>query len=426
MSQRLVAAALVVSSYVLPTLVYAQASSPGSGPDSAAVSEPAGDAEAAAVAAPAAASANVQLAETKEQAKVSPPSPAAEPEPKDRRIESLYPLSGTGSSFPLALDLGPLILEAHLSVFAQYVLSVRTEGEESDWFHEFELPRAHARLDAAWENARARVLIEAIRSASEGSLLGVAGDSFVTRVREAWASYTAWDVLEAQLGLVPTLTTGPLEAMWGMRQVSATAVERTQLLVPADLGATVRGLFPKGFGWVGVGAYNGEGYAQRELNRGKNIEIATVVHPLAFSEELKPVTLQTSYVSGSRGTALARADRVTASAAWMGELIRGGVTFTHAWGVDDQPDTRAIAAEAFIRVKPIERISVGLDATYWVRDLAAESDYSVVITGGVGVFIVEPLAAFLAVDGLLQGAEAAQNETPKDDVRLRVIGAVEF
>jgi len=211
-----------------------------------------------------------------------------------------------------------------------------------------------------------------------------------------------------------------------MRQVSATAVERTGLLVPADLGATVRGLFPKGFGWVGVGAYNGEGYAQRELNRGKNIEIATVVHPLAFSEELKPVTVQTSYVSGSRGTALARADRITASAAWMGELIRGGVAFTHAWGVDDQPDTRAIAAEAFIRVKPIERISVGLDATYWVRDLSAESDYSVVITGGVGVFIVEPLAAFLAVDGLLQGAEAAQSETPKDDVRLRVIGAVEF
>jgi hypothetical protein len=335
-------------------------------------------------------------------------------------------LSGTGSSFPLALDLGPLIVEAHLSVFAQYVLSVRTEAEESDWFHEFELPRAHARLDAAWEDARARVLIEAIRSASEGSLLGVAGDSFVTRVREAWASYTAWDVLEAQLGLVPTLTTGPLEAMWGMRQVSATAVERTGLLVPADLGATVRGLFPKGFGWVGVGAYNGEGYAQRELNRGKNIEIATVVHPLAFSEALKPVTVQTSYVSGSRGTALARADRITASAAWMGELIRGGVVFTHAWGVDDQPDTRAIAAEGFIRVKPIDRLSLGLNATYWVRDLAADSDYSVVITGGAGVFIVEPLAAFLAVDGLLQGEEAAQNETPKDDVRLRVIGAVEF
>ncbi|MBL8744543.1 MAG: hypothetical protein JNK04_25720, partial [Myxococcales bacterium] len=196
---------------------------------------------------------------------VATPPPEAGPKP----IVDFFPLSGGRASFPLLDERDPLVIEAHLSVYTQYVLSVRDDVEETDWYHEFELPRAHARIDAAFEGARARVMVEGVRSASEGSLLGVAGDSFVLRLREAWVAYTAWDIVETRLGLVPTMTIGPVESLWGMRMVAPTAIERAGLLSPADLGGTLRGLFPKGFGWVGAGAYNGEGYTQRELNRGK-------------------------------------------------------------------------------------------------------------------------------------------------------------
>ncbi len=341
-------------------------------------------------------------------------------------IVDFFPLSGGRASFPLVDSLDPLVIEAHLSVYTQYVLSVRDANGETDWYHEFELPRAHARIDAQFEGARARILVEGVRSASEGSLLGVAGDSFVLRLREAWLAYTAWDIIETRLGLVPTMTIGPVESLWGLRMVAPTGIERAGLLSPADLGGTVRGFFPKGFGWVGAGAYNGEGYTQRELNRGKNVEVATEIHPFAFSEAAAPFTVLASYSSGSSGTALARSNRVSTSLGWQGDVVRGGASFTYAWGIADQGDTLSALAEGFIRVRPIERLSLGANGMFWSRDLAAESDWAVTITGSVGYFIVDPLGVFLAVDGFLLGEEANQALPPKDDVRLRVIGAVDF
>jgi len=353
-------------------------------------------------------------------APVSPETPPAKP------IVDPFSLSGARASFPLVDGLEPFVIEAHLSLFAQYVLSVRDDNGVTDWFHEFEVTRAHARIDAEFEGARARVLVEGVRSATEGALLGVAGDSFILRLREAWAGYTAWDIIETRLGMVPTMTTGPIESLWGMRMVAASGAERAGLLSPADLGGTIRGLFPKGFGWVGVGAYNGEGYSQRELNRGKNIEIATELHPFAFSDAAAPFTVLASYSSGSSGTGLARSDRVSTSLGWQGDVIRGGANFTYAWGNADQGDTLSLLGEGFIRVRPIERLSLGANAVFWKRDLASESDWLVTITGSAGYFIVDPLGIFLAVDGFLLGEQAEQALPPKDDVRFRVIGAVDF
>lgn len=75
-----------------------------------------------------------------------------------------------------------------LQVFGQYALRL-VDGSAGDtaWFHAFELPRAHASLGASYGPVQGRFVLEAVRSASEGALLGVAGDSLVLRVREAWA-----------------------------------------------------------------------------------------------------------------------------------------------------------------------------------------------------------------------------------------------
>lgn len=355
------------------------------------------------------------------------PAAAAAAAPKKEAVSSDgWQLSGGRASFPLVDDLDPLIIEAHLSVFAQYVLSVRTEADETEWFHDFELTRGHARLDAAFENARARVMVEAVRSATEGSLLGVAGDSFVIRMREAWGSYTPWDILEARVGLLPTMTIGPIEQMWGMRMIAPTAIERAGLMSPADLGVTLRGILPLKLGWLGVGAYNGEGYTRRELNRGKNIEIAASLHPLATIDGAEPVVVGGSYVSGSTGTGLARADRITANLGWEGDIIRGGATFTYAIGVEGDSDRNGILVEGFVRVRPIERLVFGADAFSFFRNTDDFDDRVVTITGAAGYFFLDPIGAFLAVDGILAGETAEQTLPGQDDVRLRVIAAVDF
>lgn len=333
---------------------------------------------------------------------------------------------GLRASFPLWSDEDPLEVAVHGSVIAQYVFGLRDGGEELAWFHSFELPRAQARVDVSLEDADARVTLEAVRSAAEGSLLGVAGDAFVFRVREAWAGYTAFEHVEARLGVVPTLTVGPLETMSGLRMVNPTLQERTGLLAPADLGGTLRGLLPGKFGFVGVGLYNGEGYSQRELNRGKNVEIGSAVHPLASIEGADPLVLQLSYVSGSSGTGLSRADRLTTGVAWEGDLLRGGATFTYGWGARGDGNTDSIAAEAFVRVHPIDPLVFGASASLWYRDVDVSTDHLTTITGTVGVYPVSIVGAFLAVDGFVMG-EAARAALPaQEGVRFRLIGAADF
>lgn len=359
----------------------------------------------------------------------APPPENAPPPDETKRHKTAsekWQLSGGRASFPLVDDLDPLVIEAHLQVFAQYVLGIRSEADGTDWNHDFELTRGHAWLDAYFEGARARVMLEGVRSASEGALIGVAGDSFVMRMREAYAGYTAWDLLEGRVGLIPTMTIGPIEQMWGMRMINAAGIERAGLASPADLGATLRGILPLGLGWLGVGAYNGEGYDRRELNRGKNIEVATSIHPLATVKGGEPFVIGGSYQSGSTGTALARADRINANVGWEGDVIRGGAAFTYAIGLNGDSDRNGMVAEGFVRVMPIERLAFGADAMAFFRDTANYEDRVVTITGAAGYFFIDPVGAFLAVDGQLFGEPTEQALPGQDDVRVRVIAAAGF
>jgi hypothetical protein len=330
------------------------------------------------------------------------------------------------ASFPLLGEDHPLQIEPHTSIISQYVFSLREEAGSSDWFHEFELPRAFAWVDARYDDAEARVLIEGVRSASEGALIGVAGDSLVLRLREAWASHTAWGLLETRIGLVPTMTVGPIEAMWGMRPIQPTGIERTALASPADLGVTLRAVLPNRHGWVGVAGYNGEGYARRELNRGKNIELAANLHPLAGVRGVEPLTVFASYVSGSSGTGLGRADRWTAALGWQGERIRGGVTTTYALGVAGAPEVDSLVVEGFVRIMPLERLVLGADVLHWQRDLSVGGDTAISVSGAAGYFIVDPVAAFIAVDGQVFGDAARASLPGQDDLRIRWIGTASF
>ena len=71
-------------------------------------------------------------------------------------------------------------------------------GSSSTWFHAFDVPRVHAAVEGAYDDTlRGRVVMEAVRSASEGALIGVSGDSLVIRVREAYGAYRPVEALEA-------------------------------------------------------------------------------------------------------------------------------------------------------------------------------------------------------------------------------------
>lgn len=298
---------------------------------------------------------------------------------------------------PTSAGTTPLVVKVRpgLEIFAEYAYrNTKFQNGDSTWYHQLDVPRLHMALGAEAGDARGRVVIEGVHSAAEGALVGVAGDSVVLRAREAYAAYRLW-WLEGSAGIVPKLTLPELDGTWMMRAVAPSPQDTSGILPPADVGASARLELPEAFGWIGAGVYNGEGYTSRELNRGKNFEVAASIHPLAQGP-VQPLAVFASYEVGSSGTGLARADRATGAFLWQGKMVRAGLAFTQAWGVEDDAERRSRVANAFVRVEPIERVLFGARVDRFWLDTNVDSDATVTqLTATAGYRLADPLEAFL-------------------------------
>ncbi|MFO0590767.1 MAG: hypothetical protein U0441_24705 [Polyangiaceae bacterium] len=274
------------------------------------------------------------------------------------------------------------------------------------WFHAFEVPRAIASARVSAGPATSAIAVEGVYSSSEGALVGVAGDSFVVRVREASVGYRLSTWLAVDAGIVPTLVIPTLDTAMGLRALAAASVEQQGILSPADLGLSAKVAFPKGYGFAAAAVYNGEGYTNRELNRGKNVELAALVRP-SPGTALAPLGLFASYQNGSTGTGLSRADRVTGALLWEGERVRGAAAFTYAFGVQDVGARQAAILDVGVRGEPIVRWILAARAQAYFRDMKSSGDRLVLVTGATGVRIAPPLEAFVALTRSLPGGAAA-------------------
>lgn len=353
------------------------------------------------------------LAAAAAQAQTAAPAPPPPPAPP----ASVANATAAGST--------GLALRPGLEAFAQYgVRLTNVDAGGLEVFHAFDVPRVHASLEGEYEHARARVVAEAVRSASEGALLGVAGDSILLRVREAWGGWSS-PRLDVRAGVVPTLTVPEVESTWGLRAVTSTPLEATRLVAPADLGVTARYQLPGGRGSVALGAYNGEGYAQREFNRGKNLEAFALVRPLVGTAAA-PLCAFASYVLGTSGLGDGRADRFTGGVLWRGARVRGGATFTWAWGADDRPDRESWLAEAFVAAEPVGALIVGARFLRWQRDVSVDTDRITSLVATVGWRVTRPWEVFLAGTRSIPGGRAAQALPGSDHWDLRAVSRVVF
>ena len=313
-----------------------------------------------------------------------------------------------------------------LDVFGWYTLRwTYPQAGGNEFFHRVDLGRGHASLFAEWMGARGRFVLEAVRSAAEGSWLGVAGDSLVLRAREAWAGYRYRDWLEGRFGVVPTLSIQVIESVWMLRAVSAVWLEQTQLLSPADLGGTLVAALPWQLGWIGIGAYNGEGYNNRELNRGKNVEVALTVTPLA-TLGWHALEAHIAFVSGSQGVNATRADRLTTTLLWRGATLRAGATLTYGFGVDGRNAQQTFIVEGFTRYLLLQRVILGARVSHWQRDVHQRHDFVLSVLGSVGVAIVEPLELHLVLNRQFAGPLTRAALPGSDQLEARFAARVVF
>ena len=342
-----------------------------------------------------------------------------EPEASPQRFEAPSGAPAGSSAHTVALTPG-------LEVFARYALTARETADGRTWDHAFDVPRVHAALSARYDGATARVVLEGVRSTTSGALVGVATDSVLLRLREASVGYRAFDdALDLQLGLVPLLTIPALEGAWGLRAIASTPLEESNLAAPADLGARATLRLPARLGWVGGTVSSGEGYTSRELNRGKNTEVAAELHALApVAPALGPLALFVSGVYGSQGVASSRAHRVTAGLLWRGDFretgrtdaaFSAGALVTLAWGVDDVGAREALLWELFARGEPVRRLLLGARLVHLVRERSAPDDRVTTLIGTVGYRLAKPLELYLALTRAIP-TSAARAALPGSDL----------
>lgn len=346
-----------------------------------------------------------------------PTEPAAAPSAtNDGRVDVPR---GTASAATPVVEGSPVSVGGE--IFARYLASVVREPNGTSWFHEVDVPRVHLAVDGSFDIARARIVLEAVRSGGEGSLVGVAGDSLVLRLREAFAEVAFWEKrITLRGGIVPMLSVPAFESAWRLRAVAATPIEEAGFAHPSDLGATATISLPGGYGWAGVSFSNGEGYTSRDLNRGKNLDAAIEFHPLASVTRLAPLAVFASYTNGSSGTGSARANRTTGGVLWRADAVSAGASFTYAWGLDDDATRLGYLVDAFGRAEIAEHWIAGLRVSHVLRNAGA-NDRLTTFVGAFGYRIVPPFEVFLAASHALPSDPARALATTLERTELSVV-----
>lgn len=319
--------------------------------------------------------------------------------------------------------VGPLTLGAEL--FATY--THRWSGEPSSTEDDrFDLGRLH--VGARYESGRvvARVVVEGVRSSTDGALIGVAGDSFVLRAREAYAELRLPLDVALRAGMVPTLTIPEIEGTWMLRAVSAVPLEQWRFASPADLGAQVRWAFPKRFGALAASITNGEGYASREMDTRKSGEVALTVRPLAWLD-VPELAILASASRGTIGASSARNDRATAALLWQGRSLRAGVSYALAWGLAGDGTLRPTLLEAFTAAEPFHDVLLGLRVARTELDTASATEAAVdALLASAGYRIAPELEVHVAGEASRTNDAARLAQPGADRTELRAIVRASF
>lgn len=216
----------------------------------------------------------------------------------------------------------------------------------------FELRRADVAGRYGFGPLAAMVRLEGVRSAGPDSYFGIDQNSFVLRVKHAYAEVIPeWDflALRVRAGIVPDVWIEALQRDYDVRAFSPFLAERGTFFEVADLGASAALALWGGRITAKFALTNGEGYRQVELNGGKDATFVLSLRPLPDLNSLAPFDLALHFVArdGSRGYGSTRDHRLGGAVTWRHPWIAGGIEYTYAFGYAGQATREASGLGVF-------------------------------------------------------------------------------
>ena len=256
----------------------------------------------------------------------------------------------------------------HMEVSGEIFGGFRYARSPSQNFNEFDLERVELGIQSPF-NAHwgGELRMESVRSAGPNSLIGIDGDSLVTRVKRAWgygsSDWGQWS-LHGRLGLIPDSWHEVVMNAYPLRALGPSQGEREGFQDTSDLGGALY------LGWgdqrVFLSFTNGEGRRYREQNTGKNMLLGcTLSTPLFLAQNR--LHLSAAYRDGSRGPSAGRNHRFYAAGWWTHPRFSLGISGSQAWGLLNRPSLLASAVQGWIAVWLIPRQLSLLLSGEWLK-----------------------------------------------------------
>ena len=196
---------------------------------------------------------------------------------------------------------------------------------------QFSLYRARLDMGVDIDGVGARIRTTAVRSATEGSYIGVDGESVLMRISVAEARWTEADWgLTLSAGMVQDAWVTTSNTLWGLRALEATLSQRIGVMDASDIGSTVVWTSPKRRVTLVGQMTSGEGFKYRERNDGINTSGLLTVRPIATNDA--DLELSGFVRDGSKGNLLARNHRYGARVAGRWGFVKGGMSYLKALG----------------------------------------------------------------------------------------------
>lgn len=189
------------------------------------------------------------------------------------------------------------------------------------------------------------VTVEAVRSASPESLLGLDGNSLVLRVKHAFA-FADPDLgpgkLRVAAGIIPDVWIDNLEEGYRLRSARPPLSLETAFFDSSDLGARAGYSAFDNRIELNIQFTNGEGANQLEMNEGKNLTAVITVRPLKLevADEAMILALHGVVRDGSIGPARARNHRFGGAWTLSHPLFQAGTEVVFADGYQSRSDRK--------------------------------------------------------------------------------------
>jgi hypothetical protein len=268
------------------------------------------------------------------------------------------------------------------TIFTDYTYTQMPQAKDADGNtinpNAFNVSRAYINVTGSLSHIVAfRVTPDIFRETNAAS---AGNGSLDFRIKYAFAQFNLDDWMPkgswVRLGIQQTPYVDYLESIYRYRFQGTVFVEREGYLTSADAGVSFHTAFPRNYGDIHVGLYNGDGYSKAEANDQKAVQIRGTLRPLPMHSVLRGLRV-TGFYDADHYVANAQRTRAIFNAVFEHRFVNAG--FDYLATSDQQsaapvpkPDVRGRGWSIFVTPK----FGRGFEALVRYDDMRPDVDNS--------------------------------------------------